>query len=76
MTTGPNLQVRRARRSDRVPLRNMLELYQHDQYSDQYSDQYVKGGDWKGFVQCFDNRAYTAEAGALHSATDDAHCAD
>ena len=38
--------------------------------------QYVKEGDWEGFVQCFDNRTYAAEAGALHDATDDAHCAD
>lgn len=186
MSTGPNLQVRRARRSDRLPLRNMLELYQHDlseywpyeldahglygyptldyywreaqhaafvflvdeRYAGfalvngnvlmpgnerwlaqffvlrryrrqgvasaaarivfdrlparwevgelpdnlpaqafwrrmiadythlQYSEQYVNEGDWEGFVQCFDNRTYAAEAAALLSATDDGHGAD
>ena len=39
---------------------------------DQYRDQYVNEGDWEGFVQCFDNRAYAAEAAVLHGATDDA----
>ena len=35
------------------------------------SDQYVNEGDWEGFVQCFDNRAYAAESGKSPGAVDE-----
>ena len=35
------------------------------------SDQYLNEGDWEGFEQCFDNRAYAAESGTLPGAVDE-----